>query len=403
MPDPAAVGTIVIRFLITRIQHLEIHTDLPANSSSSVDEDETVTMECVEYAEHSWLGDAICLSLEDGRRIVAKTRPIALPNGLNLTYGEINGLAGDFYGTTKPISDGIGADEQMRRFVDAYRKLSTDTTRQPGEAERILSVLQKEVDAVNKALANHEDPSVAYSKLPDETCTFQKITSSRPSDDQPSYIGLALINWDHFGEDARTTYNAGHAKALEEAAKGNLMDAYALNAFADHFLEDSFSAGHLRTPRRMLHGYKGVKDFLAKYMHDEDCAIGLSVTNPAGESWQAFGDKRLLAKENKDNKERCLVAIQASADEVFQAYKDGKAPSPDSYKAWTHACTLDSAHGSQELAPLFKKDEYRRKDVTHRREWEFTQDWWVWSTAMKIWKSGWWKYPITIDGPRKWF
>lgn len=194
---------------------------------------------------------------------MAKKRPIALPNGLNLTYGEINGLAGDFYGTTKPISDGSDADEQTQRFVDAYGKLSTDTTRQPDEAKSILHVLQKEVDAVNNALANHEDPSVAYSKLPDETWAFQKITLFRPSD-EPSYIGLAQINWDHFGKDARTTYNAGHAKALGEAAKGNLMEAYALNAFADHFLEDSFSAGHLRTPRRMLHGREGMKDLLAK-------------------------------------------------------------------------------------------------------------------------------------------
>lgn len=27
-----------------------------------------------------------------------------------------------------------------------------------------------------------------------------------------------------------------------------------MNAFADHFLEDSFATGHMRTPRRMLHG-----------------------------------------------------------------------------------------------------------------------------------------------------
>lgn len=132
-------------------------------------------------------------------------------------------------------------------------------------------------------------------------------------------------------------------------------------------------------------------------MHDEDCAIGLSVTNPAGESWQAFGDKRLLDRENNDNKERCLAAIQASADEVFQAYQTREVPSPDNYKAWTHACTLDSAHGDQELVPLFKEGENRRKDVTHRREREFTQDWWVWSTVMQIYNSGLWKYPITID------
>ena len=80
---------------------------------------------------------------------------------------------------------------------------------------------------------------------------FQQITWGRSG--IPGYLGLAKINWDHFGADARTAYNAGHRTALEAAVKGDLEDAYTMNAFADHFLEDSFSAGHLRTPRRLLH------------------------------------------------------------------------------------------------------------------------------------------------------
>ena len=56
----------------------------------------------------------------------------------------------------------------------------------------------------------------------------------------PSYLGLARINWDHFGEDARAAYNAGHATAIQKAISGDLEGAYTLNAFADHFLEDSF-------------------------------------------------------------------------------------------------------------------------------------------------------------------
>ena len=71
-----------------------------------------------------------------------------------------------------------------------------------------------------------------------------------------TYLGLSLINWDHFGNDARTAYSTGHSAAIDYARQaGSSWDvAYAMNAFADHYLQDLFSAGHLRNPRRDLHG-----------------------------------------------------------------------------------------------------------------------------------------------------
>jgi hypothetical protein len=186
-----------------------------------------------------------------------------LENGLNVTYGEINGLAGDFYGTYDPISDGNNESEQVNRFLKAYNTLAGLSPGQPAEAIEILGILQNKVNAVNDALHRHQDPSVAYSTLPDQSLRFEAITWWRSG--IPGYIGLAQINWDHFGADARTAYNAGHSKALDEAVAGDLEKAYALNAFADHFLEDSFSAGHLRTPRRDLHSsWNPAADYCAK-------------------------------------------------------------------------------------------------------------------------------------------
>lgn len=217
----------------------------------------SLTIKGFEYAEHSFFGNAITLTLSDGTTQLAKDYPFKLSNALNLTYGEINGLGGDFYGTNDPISDGSTQEEQRSRFMAAFKTLADPSGLQPGEALAILGALQEEVDAVNEALRKHEDPSIAYSKLPaDEWKALQKITSWRIVYRLgPTYLGLAKINFDHFGADARTTYNAGHAVAIEEAVKsnGDLDLAYALNAFADHFLEDSFSAGHLRTPRRDCH------------------------------------------------------------------------------------------------------------------------------------------------------
>ena len=105
---------------------------------------------------------------------------------------------------------------------------------------------------MNDALHHHQDPSITYNKLPDTSAQLQLLTQLRPSG-FPSYLGLARINLDHFGSDARTAYNAGHAMALQAAAGGDLQRAYTLNAFADHFLECAFESGYLRTPRRGLH------------------------------------------------------------------------------------------------------------------------------------------------------
>ncbi len=221
-----------------------------------------------EYAEHGHLGDNIELLDKYGNRILASKVPLVLPSGLKvLSYGQINGLAGDFYGTADPISDGEDVTDRQNRFIAAWETLAVDKTRQPKEVNAILDALDQEVAAVNKAIANGEDPSKAYSTLPDMTATFQKITFGRSG---PGYLGLSHINWDHFGEDAHTSYMVGHSVALQTAKdKDDLFLAYAQNAFADHFLEDSFAAGHARTPRRELHGDSNVAyDICAKVRVD---------------------------------------------------------------------------------------------------------------------------------------
>ncbi|GJE96729.1 fungal fucose-specific lectin-domain-containing protein [Phanerochaete sordida] len=352
-----------------------------------------------EYAEHSFIGDAISLTLAGGQRVPAVDYQFVLTNGLRVTYGQINGLASDFYGTDKPISDGRDPQDCKARFDAAFRTLSDPSPRQPGEARSILAILQTEVDAVNVALQKGEDPSVAYSQLPDVSVSLQALTIGRPSG-FPSYLGLARINWDHFGDDARRAYNSGHAAALQAAASGNLDLAYTMNAFADHFLEDSFSAGHMRTPRRYLHRDMDIfADACAKFMHDEDNAIGLKVNDPMGEQWTAYGDKRALDKVAADNLKRCVSAVQLSANEVYDAYKSGKVIPAEEYRAWTKAPTLASAQSAtQVLAPLFTAAGQRRKDIKNRRSWEFTSDWWFWTTVSLCKASGRWNYPITIDG-----
>ncbi|KAI8306095.1 hypothetical protein K4K59_011722 [Colletotrichum sp. SAR11_240] len=286
-----------------------------------------------EFAEHSYLGDSLTLAWDDDQSYVAKNKPFKLPNGLEVTYGQINGLAGDFYGTVNPISDGKDLKDQQNRFMRAWYWLAQDTSRNPTEAQNILNTLSTEVNMVQTALDKGQDPSTVYPNIPDVTAQMEIYTVSRP-DECPSYIPLAMINWDHFGQDARTAYNACHSISLQVAARGDLPLAYAMNAFGDHFLQDSFAAGHMRTPRRKLHDGGAAGDYCAKLMHDEDNAIGLSVRSPVGRAWQTFGDKSLLDKEDVSNKNEAWNAVRASANEIYNAWKTKTMHADYIYDRW---------------------------------------------------------------------
>src|SRR6202000_2006066 len=109
-----------------------------------------------------FIGDARKLPLADKQTVAASSRKFKLPNGLELTYGQINALAGDFYGTWDPISDGETDEDRSDRFVAAYNTLANPSLRQPKEANSIIELLQAEVDAVNNALEVGQDPSVVY-------------------------------------------------------------------------------------------------------------------------------------------------------------------------------------------------------------------------------------------------
>lgn len=365
-----------------------------------------------ELAEHDHLGNSIYLQdpKDASKHIKASRLKINLANGLELTYGQINWLAGDFYATNNPISNGQNLDQRKQYFEDGFNYLATRPEAKD-EAEAILKQGQVEIDKVNEALQAKQDPSTAYQLIEKLVPwdTWKKLTDNRPSG--MGYIGLAQQNFDHFGEDARKAYDAGHTCALAVAASGDLNQAYALNAFADHFLQDRFSAGHLRTPRRFCHlnlvtgfGALDTGSLCAKYMHDEDSAIGLDVANTAGETWKCYGDKRMLDTEDSENKRRCILALKQSTEEIMEAYNNRRVPDKVGL-VWDIAPTLESAcdQSKQELSPLFTPDGKVRNDVKNRRDPSHSESgkfetWFGWFSkiALECQLSGRWDYPIQM-------
>jgi hypothetical protein len=107
---------------------------------------------------------------------------------------------------------------------------------------------------------------------------------------------------------------------LKKQSKSRLMDlALFANAYADHFLTDAFSAGHLRIPRSQIDDFVEKSDAyaqiktskqkreegsiisgaLTQYLHNLDGHLaGIPVKNSRGDSFLIRGDKQLFSALN---------------------------------------------------------------------------------------------------------
>ncbi len=172
---------------------------------------------------------------------------LTLQNGIQLTFGQIVAVAGDFYGVPdKPI---IIAGQPLtperdekhkKRFKAAYRTLAS------APREEVENEVKKLVEMI------HEDQVVRETGEGElhTNAQFTWVTGGR-------MLSLAGKNFDHFQPQATEAYLVGHRLAMEKAReaasetdpeekKSILMEAYSMDAFASHFLTDCFSSGHIR-------------------------------------------------------------------------------------------------------------------------------------------------------------
>lgn len=387
--------------------HLLLHI---ADSHSDVEPVTALTAQALkgkpqlrfEGAEHTAIGDNTRLRfIENAEPVFAQNVPLHLPNGLALTYGQVLALGGDFYGIVdRPINEGATPADRLQRFTAAFDSLAALTASKT-EATQILAIMQKEIDAVKQAIKDGKQPHEAYDALGDTLSEeWNKITGggSFVSALFPlgRYLKLAANNADHFGEWARQAYIAGHTAALQTAAAAHasqdelrLERAYAMNAFADHYLTDLFSSGHLRVPRKAMAAAVTPSDLgslITRFMHDEDSKFGLKVRNGHGEQWRAFGDKRYFDAANADNRNQVNQAVQDSADEVYAAYSSGNVPT--TFNALQRlpdlTAVLDPANNFSPLFRLQGNKVLRRKDVNNLNDTATVDDWWGWSTYLLL-------------------
>jgi hypothetical protein len=357
-----------------------------------------------EGAEHTAIGDSTLLRfVNTAPALPAWQVELHLPNGLALTYGQVIALGGDFYGIpNQPINEGATAAERIQRFINAFNSLAI-LPASNAEAKLILGVMQREIAAVNQAIKDGKQPHGAYDALADTLSEeWNRITGggSFVSALFPlgRYLKLAADNTDHFAEGALQAYIAGHTAALQQAVLGHksgdekqLELAYAINAFADHYLTDLYSAGHLRVPRKQLAAVvtpSALGSLISRFMHDEDSHFGLNVHNGDGDQWHAYGDKRYFDTSDSANRAQVNQAVQISADEVFAAYCSGIVASTGTFAALKRLPDLQAVlNPTGNFSPLFKiqgNKVLRRKDVNNLNDTDTVDDWWGWSTYLLL-------------------
>ena len=326
-------------------------------------------------SEHIIMPADCKLTMEDGSEQLADKFPLQLSDKLTLTYGQIIGLGGDFYGDPKhPV---CLASSPINQFEANFNKLKSSAN----EIEKILDIIQKyEFDPISDRINKGQSPSGAFAAIPktkspnmnDEDLALDQATGGGGAYSLKfgRYTYLAKTNFDHFGEDALTCYKAGHALAQITAinAKNSfnphaeLMKAYAINAFADHFLTDLFAAGHIRTPRRKL--FESATSYFeeifaglcAKAMHDEDNKFGLWVENNKGDKWVAYGDARYRDWCNAANRIIMKAALQQSMHEVYEAFGTGSKIPDDKSKVLDYLPKIIQEINIKELSAGHCKD-----------------------------------------------
>lgn len=354
-------------------------------------------------SEHLAAGQKIALQFDINS--LAEVNPtLTLPNGLKLTFGNILSL-GDLCGVVgQPITLGETVEEQQKRFLNAFNSFAKNMN-SVDEIRQLNQVIGQELEMIRKGMQQGEPPETIYQRIGNEVgrqincitgggchTSFWWMFPGR-------YLKLAMENYDHFVPNAKMAYLSGHQVALNQALKArdsglkeDLELAYAMDAFACHFLSDLFAAGHIRTPRVQLANHVSpslLGSLLANYMHNEENINGLHVHNRNYEHWAVYGDFSYFNPHNLVNKQMLERLLQQSANAVFNTYYSGESQDPSPILAQIPEHTEDSLENNFDITPLFYWDEQsqkllRRQDIGNPYDSNMTADWWGWSTLLDL-------------------
>jgi len=194
--------------------------------------------------EHRDMGDA-----GSGRRTVR------LADDYTLTYGQVTALAGDHFESLA----------QMRAFAEK--------TSGPESREEIEYALQWKLGEKGRKFSDEAkvEQERRYYRLAGRNDVHFPNPSTgdaaRSTADKAHDVDLVGPSWAPTGQTPRNAiaaYRIRHVIAINEALAAGKQNkpidrAMAADAFASHFLTDSFSGGHIRTERTSIRAYWNAK------------------------------------------------------------------------------------------------------------------------------------------------
>jgi hypothetical protein len=267
-----------------------------------------------------------------------------------VSYGALNGLAGDHAENPLELEEGLRYEQSRLHQILALHNQALRTF-QTAAADNDLARLDN--NYLRLALTNFSH-FFHYGRAFDwHFMAFDAARLEAALD--PARAAAA------FQELSRTNvlnmYVSGHLMALllaeragqllatdPVAADRYLSYAVLYNSFADHFLQDSFAAGHMVVNRNVFASFTN-----NKALHDLYNRKGVEVANLQGETWRAYGDgsfnqthgswqqaptlEAIAYPDLTPESERAVQAVSLSLREVWQAFQAAREGRPLAWRA----------------------------------------------------------------------
>ncbi|MBE9600009.1 hypothetical protein [Pedobacter sp. MC2016-24] len=238
---------------------------------------------------------------------------------VQVTYGMLSALSGDHQ------NDPVVLEAQLRDPNSIIQKIIQLHQLYLDKGEKAAPDADLTKLDISYALTATVNLShfYAYGKsFPDQLKDFDPAKVKQASD--RAYLSAFVKSLLH--TNAMRMYVSLHLLAIDLAEKSGkmaladaadaanlLQQALLINGFADHFLEDAFSGGHLVVNRRMLESFTN-----NKALHDFYSEHGTMVVNQKGQIWRAYGDGKFEA-ENTTGK-RVILAVELSLQDLMDAF-----------------------------------------------------------------------------------
>ncbi|MEO8378437.1 MAG: hypothetical protein ABI779_02115 [Acidobacteriota bacterium] len=161
----------------------------------------------------------------------------------------------------------------------------------------------------------------------DEPTQLTDLMLSDVVADYRKFARRAMTNYRHFHPAVTASWRGRHLQAVDAVVNASstsgprLQEAYesalAYEAFAQHYLQDSFAAGHM--------GFNRVASSNAAALsyHNRASKSGRCVANLRGEVWHTYGDDHLA--ETKETWSHVLESSSLSLAHFIAAFVDGMA------------------------------------------------------------------------------